>query len=151
MHKERPSFNCFPQISITSDAAFEESGKDEENAEIASNIEVANAFDGIIAINGQMSSPGAEGACGIWPPPRASARGGRRFGVRGRLRSGWLLALASSLVGLEAVKLFETGKIALTRSAALPDASGRSAFLSLRVCVKKPVLLCARAGQFYSS
>ena len=63
MHMERPSFNCFPQIIIiTESAAFEES------AEIESDDNDTNAFASIIAINSQMSSPGAEGG------PAASGR-----------------------------------------------------------------------------
>src|SRR5690349_3398065 len=91
MHKERPSFNCFPQISITSNAAFEESGKDEENAEVASDIEVANAFASIVAINGQMSSPGAEGgpaASGRRPGTPVAQQSGVEGGGGGPLRLG---------------------------------------------------------------
>jgi hypothetical protein len=76
MLKERPSFNCFPQISITENATFEKNVETEEIAEIASDNEVANAFANVVAITSEMSGPGPKGACGIWPPPRASARGG---------------------------------------------------------------------------
>jgi hypothetical protein len=84
MHKERPSFSCFLQISITSNAAIEESGKEEENAEFATDIQVANAFAGIVAINGQMSSPGAEGgpAASGRRPARQRGAGASGFGLR---------------------------------------------------------------------
>ncbi len=97
MHKERPSFNCCPQISMTSDAAFDQKREGEKKAKVELNNnanefgngvanEFGSAFTGAVAstlaINGQMISPGAEGgpaASGRRPARQRGAVGGSGF------------------------------------------------------------------------